>query len=56
LNKSDLLDEEQLVKTIEYLSFKPHERVLATYSTSAKTGSHVDQIFQKIAYQMLKSE
>lgn len=56
LNKVDLLDEEKLEKMLQILSFKANPQVIATYSTSAKTGAHVDEIFQKLAYQMLKTE
>lgn len=56
LNKSDLLGEEQLVKLLDFLSLKAHERVIATYSTSAKIGLHVDEIFQQLAYKMIQPE
>lgn len=56
LNKADLLDEEKLEKTLQFLTLKANPQVISTYSTSAKTGSHVDEIFQKLAYQMLKTE
>jgi hypothetical protein len=32
------------------------EPVIASYSTSAKTGAQVDQIFQRLAYQIIKPE
>ncbi|NER23709.1 MAG: GTP-binding protein [Symploca sp. SIO1C2] len=50
LNKYDLIDEEKLAKIPK---FQDIEQVITTYSTSAKTGSHVDEIFQKLAYGML---
>jgi signal recognition particle receptor subunit beta len=56
LNKADLLDENTLEKMINLAAFKLPQQVIATYSTSAKTGSQVDQIFQQLAYQMLKVE
>jgi len=55
LNKADLLDADKLVKMLDCPSVKLTQ-VIGTYSTSAKTGSQVDQIFQQLAYQMLKSE
>jgi small GTP-binding protein len=55
LNKADLLDADKLVKMLDSPSVKLTQ-VIGTYSTSAKTGSQVDQIFQQLAYQMLKSE
>lgn len=50
LNKSDLVDEDKLANMPQ---FKDFEQVIATYPTSAKTGSYVDEIFQKLAYAML---
>jgi len=50
LNKYDLIDEEQLANMPK---FQDIEQVITTYPTSAKTGSHVDEIFQKLAYGML---
>jgi small GTP-binding protein len=54
LNKSDLLDEAQQMKIKEFLSDNSSEQIIATYSTSAKTGLYVDEIFQKLAYQMIQ--
>lgn len=54
LNKADLLDEEQIEKLLKSISSKYHNKVIATYSTSAKTGLHVDDFFHKLAYQMIK--
>ncbi len=53
LNKSDLLNEEQLRNVWHFLSLNTSDKVIATYATSAKTGAHVDEIFEKLAYQML---
>lgn len=50
LNKSDLVAEEELVKSLQSISFNSQERIIATYPTSAKTGSNVDEIFHKLAY------
>lgn len=54
LNKSDLVEQEELVNLLSYYQFKEQERVLTTYSTSAKTGSSVDEIFQKLAYRIIE--
>ncbi len=56
LNKSDLFDENKLVEVLKAVSFKLPEPVIASYSTSAKTGAQVDQIFQRLAYQIIKPE
>lgn len=53
LNKADLFDPDKLVKMLECPSVQLPQ-VIGAYSTSAKTGSQVDQIFQQLAYQMLK--
>jgi len=50
LNKYDLIDEEKLANMPKLQDI---EQVITTYPTSAKTGSHVDEIFQKLAYGML---
>lgn len=55
LNKSDLVDDEKLEKLAQHLQDSQHERVIAIYQTSAKTGSNVDEIFQKLAYSILAS-
>ena len=54
LNKSDLVDEEKLIKLLNYCQFKEQKQVLAIYSASAKTGRGVDEIFQKLAYKMVE--
>jgi small GTP-binding protein len=54
LNKADLIDEDRLVDIVDLLSVKTHNSVIATYSTSAKTGYHVDLIFNQLAYYMLR--
>lgn len=53
MNKSDLADEAKLAKTSSIYQFKEHEKVLATYFTSAKTGLYVDEIFQKLAEKII---
>lgn len=54
LNKSDLVEEEKRAKILELFQIKEQERIVATYSTSAKTGVCVDQIFQVLAHKMLE--
>jgi small GTP-binding protein len=53
LNKSDLIDEETRKRYLESIAMNAPDKIIATYSTSAKTGLCVDEIFQKLAYQML---
>ena len=48
LNKSDLIDTEQLEALLEK-SQNHQPGVLGVYPTSAKTGVHVDQLFQTLA-------
>lgn len=48
LNKSDLVDPEQLDELLKK-SQDHHPGVLSIYPTSAKTGIHVDQLFQTLA-------
>jgi small GTP-binding protein len=52
LNKSDLIDTEQLQALLNTVKTR-HPTVLNTYSTSAKTGSNVDQLFQTLSQKML---
>ena len=62
LNKADLLSAEKLEKITlqhQYYDYKyPNqkdqvERVLSTYTTSAKTGTNVDEIFQLLATKLI---
>lgn len=55
LNKSDLIDEEQLAKLTEAVQLKGWERVSGIYQTSAKTGGYVDEIFEKLARESIES-
>jgi small GTP-binding protein len=48
LNKSDLVDPEQLDALLKQ-SQNHQPGVLSIYPTSAKTGTHVDQLFQTLA-------
>lgn len=54
LNKSDLVDAEIINQLLSKLEHQEDERVIATYSTSAKTGDNVDDIFHKLSYRMLE--
>ncbi len=54
LNKSDLIEEEKLENYIKLLQKQEHLQVLATYPTSAKTGAHVDAIFQELSLKMIE--
>lgn len=54
LNKLDLVDEEKLAKMVEIAEATAPDKVLATYTTSAKTGKDVDDIFYKLAYKMVE--
>lgn len=55
LNKSDLIDEEKLTKLVQMVELQKLERVSKIYQTSAKTGAYVDEIFEKLAYQLKAS-
>jgi small GTP-binding protein len=54
LNKSDLLEKDEMENIFDFISFKNQDKVMAIYATSAKTGLYVDEIFQKLAYQMIQ--
>ena len=49
-NKADLVDENQAAAASTGL--EGNDRVIATYKTSAKTGAHVDEIFEVLAHHM----
>jgi small GTP-binding protein len=56
LNKSDLIDEEKLVKLIEFVQLQEGvDKVSVIYQTSAKTGLYVDDIFQELAHKSIES-
>ncbi len=56
LNKSDLIDEEKLLKLIEIVQLQEGvDKVSVIYQTSAKTGLSVDEIFQKLAYKSIEA-
>ena len=48
LNKSDLVEEEKLTKITHLVQLQYSDQVLGIYQTSAKTGSYVDEIFNKL--------
>ncbi len=54
LNKADLAEEEKLEKLLEIARYPEYERVVATYATSAKEGTSVDEIFHTLAAKMLE--
>ncbi|GGA18006.1 Rab family GTPase [Okeania sp. KiyG1] len=54
LNKSDLVDAEMINQLLSKFEHQEDKRVIATYSTSAKTGDNVDDIFHKLSYRMLE--
>ena len=55
LNKSDLLDEENLTQLVQQVQLKHWKQVSGIYKTSAKTGSSVDTVFQQLADKSLES-
>lgn len=54
LNKVDLIDEEKLALLVEIAHSLSRDKVIAVYTTSAKTGKDVDEIFHKLAYTMVE--
>ena len=54
LNKVDLIDEEKLALLVEISHAIARDKVIAVYTTSAKTGQDVDEIFHKLAYTMVE--
>ncbi len=54
LNKIDLIDEEKLAMLVEISHAIAKDKVIAVYTTSAKTGQDVDEIFHKLAYTMVE--
>lgn len=53
LNKADLVPSEKLSKIVESCNFELHERVMATYVTSAKTGNFVSDLFTHLSTQLI---
>jgi small GTP-binding protein len=56
LNKIDLIEQEKLEKLVYLNQFHDQNRVLATYTTSAKVDISVDEIFQTLAKKMMEKE
>lgn len=54
LNKTDLVDPQQLEKLVELARGQQTSQVLALYNTSAKTGENVDDIFYTLALKMIQ--
>jgi small GTP-binding protein len=54
LNKADLIEPEKVQLLLENVKENQPERVIATYSTSAKTGENVDEMFHLISQQMIE--
>jgi len=52
-NKSDLTDSATLSKIMNLNNFTNEPQVIATYSTSAKTGESVDRMFFELSQSML---
>ena len=55
LNKADLVDEEKVEKLFFNYQFNDCDRVIQTYATSAKTGIHVDELFEKLSHRIVES-
>ena len=55
LNKSDLIDEEELTTFVQRVQLRDWEQISGIYLTSAKTGSGVDEFFKQLAYKSLES-
>ncbi|HBE17837.1 MAG TPA: GTP-binding protein [Cyanobacteria bacterium UBA11149] len=56
LNKSDLLNRDQIFNQISDMSLTTFTQVLGIYQTSAKNGWEVDELFHKLAQKMYKSQ
>ncbi|MEP6488989.1 GTP-binding protein [Microcoleus vaginatus GB2-A3] len=54
LNKVDLIEEEKLALLVEISHSICQDKVIAVYTTSAKTGKDVDEMFYKLAYTMIE--
>ncbi|MBW4621800.1 MAG: GTP-binding protein [Cyanosarcina radialis HA8281-LM2] len=53
LNKVDLIDETALADLLSLSQWEDRTEVVGTYTTSAKTGNDVDEIFQTLAQAMV---
>ncbi len=56
LNKLDTIDKQELEKLSKINRITGSYKVIGTYMTSAKTGENVDEIFQKLAGNMIEAE
>lgn len=54
LNKADLIEAEKVVKLLENVKENQPASVIAVYSSSAKTGENVDEMFQIISQKMIE--
>ena len=55
LNKADLIPGEKLAKIVKNYQSQSSERVLGVYTTSAKTGDRVNDIFQSLAEELIST-
>lgn len=53
LNKADLIEAEKVAKLLENVKENKPESVIAIYSTSAKTGENVDEMFHIISEKII---
>ncbi len=53
LNKSDLVSTTEIEEVLANNEFAQNPQIISTHVTSAKTGQEVDDIFQKLALQLL---
>jgi len=53
LNKADLIPAEKLAKIVENYQSQTSKRILGVYTTSAKTGDLVNEIFQSMAQELI---
>ncbi len=56
LNKSDIIDKQELERLSKINLITGSDKVIGTYMTSAKTGENVDKIFQQLARSMIETE
>ena len=56
LNKADLINPEKLDKLIEIYNSKRFSKVIKTYTTSAKTGEYVNNMFDKLTKSILENQ